>query len=92
MNTHIVRMSATSGPDGVLHLSVPVGAAGEFEVAVVVTPKPPAPTPAPAGAKTPEELGWPPGFFENVIGSIDDEKFVAPPRPPAEPVPPLDLE
>ena len=29
-------------------------------------------TPAP---KTPEELGWPPGFFENVIGSIDDPVF-----------------
>ena len=26
-------------------------------------------------AKTPEELGWPPGFFENVIGSIDDPAF-----------------
>ncbi len=87
---HVVRMSAKSGPDGILHLSVPVGAAGEFEVAVVVAPKPTA-NGAPT-TKTPEELGWPPGFFENVIGSIDDEKFVAPPRPPAKPLPPLDLE
>jgi hypothetical protein len=87
----VIRMTATSGPDGILHLSVPVGAAGEFDVQVVVAPKPSATGASPA-QKTPEELGWPPGFFENVIGSIDDEKFVAPPRPPAEPLPPLDQE
>lgn len=89
---NVIRLTATSGPDGVLHLSVPVGAAGEFEVAVVVAPKPTANGAAPPGAKTPEELGWPPGFLEKTFGSITDEKFVAPPRPPAEPVPPLDLE
>src|SRR5262249_35657393 len=67
---NVIRLTATSGPDGILHLSVPVGAPGEFEVAVVVSPKPPAGGPAPApGAKTPEELGWPPGYFENVVGS-----------------------
>jgi hypothetical protein len=76
----VVHLSAKSGPDGILHLSVPVGAVGEFEVAIVVAPKPStngaAPTPTTgAGAKTPEELGWPPGFFENVIGSIDDPAF-----------------
>jgi hypothetical protein len=27
---------------------------------------------APAAAKTPEELGWPPGYFENVYGSLRD--------------------
>lgn len=85
----VIRMTATAGPDGVLHLSVPVGGEGEFEVQVVVTPKP---APAAAKPKTPEELGWPPGFLESTFGSITDEKFVAPPRPPAEPLPPLDLE
>jgi hypothetical protein len=89
---HVVRLSAKTGPDGILHLSVPVGVVGECEVAIVVSPKPTANGTPTTTAKTPEELGWPPGFFENVIGSIDDEKFVAPPRPPAEPVPPLDLE
>ncbi len=88
---NVIRLTATSGPDGILHLSVPVGAAGEFEVAVVVAPKPSTSGSAPA-AKTPEELGWPPGWFEKTYGSITDETFVAPPRPPAEPVPPLDLE
>ena len=66
----VIRLTATAGPDGVLHLSVPVGAAGEYEVTVAVAPKPGAPAP-----KTPEELGWPPGYFENVIGSIDDPAF-----------------
>ena len=88
---NVIRLTATSGPDGILHLTVPVGAAGEFEVAVVVAPKPSANGPAPA-AKTPEELGWPTGFFENVIGSIDDETFVAPPRTSSKPIPPLDAE
>ena len=87
----VIRLSATAGPDGVLRLAVPVGAAGgEFEVAVVVAAKPPAAdAPKP---KTPEELGWPPGYFENVIGAIQDESFVAPPRGPAKPIPPLDEE
>jgi hypothetical protein len=48
---------------------VPVGAQGEFEVAVVVAPKPP------ATAKTPEELDWPPGYFEKTYDSITDEAF-----------------
>jgi predicted nucleic acid-binding protein len=77
---NVIRLTATSGPDGILHLSVPVGAAGEFEVAVVVAPKPTANGTSPPAPKTPEELGWPPDYFENVIGSIDDETFVAAPR------------
>lgn len=68
----VIRMTATAGPDGVLHLSVPVGGEGEFEVQVVVTPKP---APAAPKPKTPEELGWPPGYFENTFGSIDDPAF-----------------
>lgn len=64
-----IRLTATSGPDGVVRLAVPVGEAGN-EYEVVITPKPPAP------AKTPEELGWPPGFIESTFGSIDDETFI----------------
>lgn len=71
---NVIRLTATSGPDGVLRLEVPVGSEGEFEVAVVVAPKPAAGGPAPA-TKTPEELGWPPGYFENTFGSIDDPAF-----------------
>ena len=85
-----LHLSATAGPDGVLHLAVPVGSAGEFEVHVRVVPKPAAnSTGRPA---TPEERGWPPGYFESVVGSITDGSFVAPPRGPSRPVEPLDSE
>lgn len=88
---HVIQLAAKADPDGILHLTIPVGfAGGEFEIAIVVSPKPTAN--GTGKAKTPEELGWPPGFFENVIGSIDDEAFVAPPRHPAKPIPPLDQE
>jgi hypothetical protein len=86
----VIQMSAKAGPDGVLHLDIPVGAAdGEFEVAVVVQAKP-----SDNGTRkpTPEELGWPPGYIEATYGSITDERFEAPPRQPAKPIPPLDLE
>jgi hypothetical protein len=76
----VIRLTATAGPDSVLHLSVPVGAAGEYEVTVAFAPKPA------------EELGWPPGFPERTFGSIDDETFVAPPRDSIKPIPPLDQE
>jgi hypothetical protein len=82
-------MAAKADPDGILRLTIPVGMAGcEFEVAVVVSPRPTAN--GTGQAKTPAELGWPPGYFENVIGSIDDEAFVAPARHPPEPVEPIE--
>ncbi len=31
-------------------------------------------------SKTPEELGWPPGYFENVYGSLRDVEFKRPPQ------------
>jgi len=75
--TNIV-LHSTSGPDGKLHLEVPVGKPGaEFEVEVVVRPKP-----APGN-------GWPPGYFD-LFGSIDDETFVRPPQ--GELPPPVELE
>ena len=46
-------------------------------------------TPAP---KTPEELGWPPGFFENTFGSIDDPAFKRYPQGEFEKREPLDAE
>jgi hypothetical protein len=83
----VIRLTATAGPDGVLHLSVPAGGAGEYEVQVVLTPRPTGTKP-----KTPEELGWPLGHFENVIGSVEDETFVAPPRDSIKRIPPLEAE
>lgn len=83
-----IRLSAKAGVDCVLHLDVPVGEPGVFDVVVQVTP---------VGADaprqlTPEELGWSPEFIRNVMGSIDDDTFVRPPQPIYDPVPPLDLE
>lgn len=70
----VVQITAKPDADGVLRLSIPVGpAAGEFEVAVVLTPRPAAADPA--RPKTPEELGWPPGYFEQTAGSITDPTF-----------------
>lgn len=30
-------------------------------------------SPTPSKSKTPEELGWPPGYFEQTYGSFKDE-------------------
>jgi hypothetical protein len=69
MQTH--RTLGKAGRDGVLHLEIPVGAPeAEFEVVVVLRPGLPASAPA-----TPEDLGWPPDFFEETAGSIQDPTF-----------------
>jgi hypothetical protein len=85
----ILQLSAKADPGGIIHLEIPLGAANEeFELAIVVSPKQNAN--GTISPKTPEELGYPPGFFENVIGSIDDETFCEPPDSPPTPVASLD--
>jgi hypothetical protein len=73
-----IVLHSTSGPDGKLHLEVPVGTPNtEFEVEVAVRPK------------GPEGKGWPPGYFA-LFGSINDDTFV---RAPQGNLPsPVDLE
>jgi hypothetical protein len=89
----VIQLIAKAGTDGKLHLVIPVGAGDEeYEVAVVVQSRPAARKFPEGYQPTPEELGWPVGFLETVIGSIEDESFVAPPRHPAKPIPPLDAE
>ena len=75
-----IPLKAQIQPDGSLDLHVQTGLpAGEAEVLVVVSATPP-PLPCdPSRRPTPEELGWPPGFFENVIGGWVGE---GPERPP----------
>ena len=81
-----VRVSEKTGPDGVLHLRIPVGQTEtEFEAVVVLQPKP-----AAAAAATPEERGWPPGYFEATAGSISDETFMR--QPQGELPKPIDWE
>ncbi|MFO0802558.1 MAG: hypothetical protein U0791_05475 [Gemmataceae bacterium] len=58
---------------GVIHLDIPVGSGGDYDVQVVVTPKPQ--MNGCTRQPTPEELGWPPGYFEQTAGSITDPAF-----------------
>jgi len=68
-----IRVLEKTGKDGMLSLRIPLGKPeAEYEVLVVVQPRTP--------ATTPEERGWPPGYFEQTFGSIDDETFVRPPQ------------
>ena len=71
-----ITLRSHVGADGILHLDVPVGVHdADFEVTVTlkaVTPK--------AEAKTPEELGWPPGFFEQTAGCLQDDPLVRYPQ------------
>lgn len=72
-----IFMHSTSGPDGKLHLDVPVGLANtEFEVELKARPK--------AMTRT-----LPPGYFD-LIGSVDDESLTIQPQPPLPP--PVEVE
>ncbi|MBK9710361.1 MAG: hypothetical protein IPO81_03360 [Kouleothrix sp.] len=63
-----LKLRSHVGADGVLNLRVPVGVTDtEVEVIVVFQMVEQVQT-----SKTPEELGWPPGFFERTAGSIPD--------------------
>jgi hypothetical protein len=71
-----IQVREKTGADGVLNLRIPIGEAeADCDVVVVVQPKP-----RDGHAPTPEELGWPPGYFEKTYGSIDDETFVRHPQ------------
>jgi hypothetical protein len=68
-----IRVLEKTGKDGMLSLRIPLGKPNaEYDVLVVVQPT--------TAATTPEERGWPPGYFERTFGSIDDETFVRPPQ------------
>jgi hypothetical protein len=74
--TRIVLESKT-GPDGVLHLDVPLGLPDTaHEVEVVVHPKPAGQT-------------LPPGYFD-LVGSVDDEICIVHPQPALPP--PVEFE
>ena len=64
-----IHCAAPEGGKGLFPLGKPEA---EYEVLVVVQPR--------AAATTPDEHGWPPGYFEKTFGSIDDESFVRPPQ------------
>ncbi|BAY20943.1 hypothetical protein NIES2100_06870 [Calothrix sp. NIES-2100] len=67
-----IKIRSRVGQDGILHLEVPVGLKDkEVEVMVIYQP-----IEATTTTKTPEELGWPPGFFEQTYGSCQDDPIV----------------
>lgn len=64
-----IKFQAHTGADGVLKLELPTGKPNvDLEVLVVLQPLETSKTAAP-----PKKRDWPPGFFENVIGSLKDE-------------------
>jgi hypothetical protein len=68
-----IHVLERTGADGVLHVRIPLGRAeAEYEVVVVVQPR------VGAGKGTPEERGWPPGFFEKTAGAWQGELERAP--------------
>ncbi len=68
-----IKLQSHVGSDGILKLEVPVGIAdADLEVVLVLEPL------APKAIRTPEELGWPPGFFEKTAGSIPDFPDIEP--------------
>ena len=71
-----IKLRYRVGIDGILHLEIPVGIVDkDLEVMVIFQPLE---TPIPA--KTPEELGWPPGFFEQTAGCLEDDPLVRYPQ------------
>jgi len=78
-----LQLTERTGTDGILNVRVPLGTPdAAFDVIVVVQPRPESTN------ESAEALGWPPGYFENTFGSIDDETFVRPDQgvlpPPVE--------
>lgn len=67
-----IKLCSHVGADGILHLEIPVGMTDkEIEVMVIYqTIEPSAPQ------KTPEELEWPPEFFEQTYGSCQGDPIV----------------
>lgn len=67
-----IKLRTCVGKDGTLHLQLPKHLVNqELEVLVVYQPVEPVKTP-----KTPEELGYSPGFFEEVAGGWAGEPLV----------------
>jgi len=69
-----VKTNAYVGLDGTLTVEVPTPLREtDVEVVLVVQPVPAREPPHSTTALTPEELGWPPGFFERTFGSLRDD-------------------
>ena len=71
-----IKLRSHVGPDGILKLQVPIGAANsDLEVVLIVQPVSPDSSRAKSG-----NLGWPPGFFEQTFGSFREQPLVREPQ------------
>ncbi len=67
-----IKLNKKVGIDGILHLDIPVEITNiEVEIMVIYQP-----LESPTQQNTPEELGYPPGFFEQTYGSCADDPIV----------------
>ena len=70
-----IETKAHVGADGTLHLEVPTELR-EMDVEVLIVLNP---VHELSQGTTPEQLGWPPGFFEQTFGSCQDDPITRPP-------------
>ncbi|BAZ02407.1 hypothetical protein NIES37_64190 [Tolypothrix tenuis PCC 7101] len=71
---HSIKLKKRIGADGVLHLDIPVGITDkEVEIMVIYQT-----LETQTQLKTPEQRGWMPGFFEEVIGGWVGEPLERP--------------
>lgn len=72
-----IETTQTAGPDKLLHLTIPVDEANRpYRMVIVLTPEEETATGYRKGMAE-----WPPGYFESVCGSIQDETFLRHPQP-----------
>ncbi len=64
-----IKLKSHIGSDGILHLDLPVGIKDkELEVMVIFQA-----VDSFSAIQTPESLGWPPNFFEQTAGCLQDD-------------------
>jgi hypothetical protein len=69
-----IETTQTAGPDKLLHLTIPVEEANRpYRMVIVLVPEAEPALPA-------KDRGWPPGYWESVYGSIQDETFIRHPQ------------
>jgi hypothetical protein len=69
---HSIKLKQRVGKDGILHLEIPVGMIDkEVEIMVIYQV-----LETPTQHKTPEDLGYPSGFFEQTYGICADDPIV----------------
>ena len=70
---HVVQ---EAGADKTLRVTIPVDQARRrYQIVIILEAEPEA-----VSHPSPEELGWPPGYFEATAGSVQDDTFVRPPQ------------